>query len=333
MSLRQSIYKQLPPWARPDFPMLNYMIQSSERRRSRIVRWVILIGTAAVLVAVTYASTLAYQDNHPLGGVSAQTPLVYGVLYFPLLAVQFGILVLSLMLTSTMVSSEEARGAWESLRITSHGAEMAVRSRWAAVFYQLRWLLLLIMLPRLVFVGMMLADLTDYQGYHLDLYITGIRPEVSVEAAVILLAALMTAVLLLPLIAVGFNAALGLMIATKYRRRLVGALVQLIVLVFETVVFVLAIWLGQMVLRGDATSTVYTHLSSQGKWLSLWMMAVMGDQSLRFMDLRTTFQSWSDVDYGILLGVALLATVLIAAALIQVMLWIAAKRASKPGAE
>ena len=58
----------------------------------------------------------------------------------------------------------------------------------------------------------MLWELTDYQGRSLDLLISGIVPDLPLVGAILLIALMMTAALLIPLTAVGFDAAVGLLI-------------------------------------------------------------------------------------------------------------------------
>jgi hypothetical protein len=51
------------------------------------------------------------------------------------------------------------------------------------------------------------------------------------------------------------------------------------------------------------------------------------------MNLRTFFQAWTDVDYAILLGAAILGVVLIQAALTSGFITWTVRRASNPGHE
>jgi len=332
MRVQQYFLNQFPVWARPDNPVLRYMLVREGRRRSRIARYVIRllsVGTLAALVAISYQF---YNLNTPIAMSGPRESALYSVLYFPLMIAQFFSLMLALILTSNTVIREQQDETWESLKITSHGAEMLIRSRWAAVFYQMRWLLALLVFFRLIFAAQMLADLTEYQGYHLDLYVTGITPEVSIEVAVILLAALMTAGILQPLVMVGLHAAFGLFLSTLTLNRSILFLLRFFVLLLAVVIFVVSLGLGIWVLDGNNILSLQPQ-NQPGKWISLLAMGVAGDQSLRFMDLRTFLQSWTDVDYGVLLGGAILASVLLMAVITNVLLWWTARRASMPGHE
>lgn len=320
----------VPDWAHPANPVLRYMIEREDRRRGWLARWLLrllMIGVVLGLLAISYQ---AYQNDRPIGVRLDNESAVHAILYFPLLILQFSSLMVAMILTSDAIAHERQHGTWEAVKITSHGAEMTVRSRWAAVFYQMRWLLLLLMLPRLIFAGQMLLDLTDYQGYHLDLYLSGITPEVPVEAAIILVAALMTATLLQVLVVIGLNAAFGLFLSTLFRNYQITRLARVVVLLVQITAASVFVGAGQLVLDREF-STPSTGGVSQ--WMSLLLMATMGDFSLRFMNLRTYFQAWTDVDYAILLGGAILVVVLIQAALTSGFITWTVRRASNPGHE
>jgi hypothetical protein len=69
------------------------------------------------------------------------------------------------------------------------------------------------------------------------------------------------------------------------------------------------------------------------RWMDLMLMGALGDQSLRFMDLRTFLQTWADVHYGVLVGGALLVAVLAQVGLTNALIDVAARRASRPRRE
>jgi hypothetical protein len=329
MRLPNKLSVQIPDWARPSNPVLRYLIEREDRRRSWLSRWLVrllMIGTVALLLAISFG---AYQNDSPIGVRMENESAVHAILYFPLLVMQFGALMVAMILTSDAISHQRQNGAWEAVKITSHGAEMTVRSHWAAVFYQMRWLLILLILPRLIFAGQMLVDLTDYQGYHLDLYISGITPEVSVEVAIMLLAALMTATLLQILVIVGLNAAFGLFLSTLFRNYQVTRLTRIILVMLQFALALAFVGAGELVLDQEFT----TPTSETSRWFSLLLMSTMGDFGLRFMNLRTFFQAWTDVDYAILLGAAILIVVLIQAALTSGFINWTVRRASNPGHE
>jgi hypothetical protein len=333
MRLQQYFYTQLPVWARPNNPVLRYQLHRGQRQGRRPVRWVVVLAGAGLLSWLIIASYQTYRNGFGLGSTGQGESGFFAVMYFPLLVLQLFTVTSALILTSNMVSNEQQRGTWEPLKITSHGAELVFRARWAAVFYQMRWLLVALMIPRVILVGQMLLDLTDYQGYHLDLYLTGITPEVPLEVAVILLAALMTAALIQPLVTLGLNAALGLFLSTVFHSRSITVLAQVVIVLVEFSLFASALSAGWTVLNNDPTSPSYMIGSMTNAWASLLIMASAGDQSLRLLNLGTFLQSWTDVSYAVLLGGAILAVVLLMAVLTNGLLWWSAWRASRPARE
>jgi len=330
MRLQHYLYDQFPVWARPTNPILRYLLQRAQRRRQGMQRWLcrlLGIGMVGGMVAFSYR---AYQGNQNFGVSEQGESALFSVLYLPLLLIQFFTFTAALVLTSNMVSQEQQAGTWEAVKITSHGAEMVIRARWAAVFYQLRWLLVFLLIPRVVFVGQMLVDLTDYQGYHLDLYITGITPEVSLEVAILLLAGLMTAALLLPLVILGLNASIGLLLSTVFKARGTTIVAQTVILLLEALIVLGSMSAGWEVLDAEPVTQLTTDADMTQKLVGLVFLGTTGDQGLRFMNLETYFQAWTDVDYGILTGVLMLGAMLLLALVTNGMLWWSARRAARP---
>lgn len=203
----------LPAWAQPEHPILRYMLQ---RYRNREPRWRRLIRIFLQVLAVAMVVLLGFLLATDFGQREVST--LHAVLYWPL--VFLGVLVGlgAMMLTSNAITMEKTRGTWDSLRITSHGANLAFQARWASVFYSLRGPLGVLLAARLVFVVAILIDLTQYyRGRYLDLLLSGITPTVSVPVGAALLAATMTAAIMQPLVAVGLDAAVGLLLSVLVR--------------------------------------------------------------------------------------------------------------------
>jgi len=192
-----------------------------------------------------------------------------------------------------------------------------LRARWAAVFYELRGPLLLLVILRVVLAAHMLADLTAHQGYQLDLYLAVVTPQVSPEAAVFLLAAFMAFALLWLLVMVGLNAAFGL-------------LIRFAALAGEMTMFMLAMSGGGRVVNHAPGSPALDTLDNTSRWIRLLALGTLGDQGLRFMDLETLLQAWVDVRYGVWLSVVWLGVMLAAIALTQGVMTGAARWASRP---
>lgn len=330
MRLQHTLYTQLPVWARPTNVIMRYVMRRSQQRRSFVLQWTLRLLGLAVVLALVVISQGFYSADEPLAMARAQHSPAFTVLYFPLLVLQFAVLIWAFLSTSNMVWNERARGTWEAFKITSHGAEAVIRSRWAAAFYQMRWGLGLLMLPRIVFAGMMLADLTDYQGYHLDLYISGITPAVSIEVAVLLLAAFMTAALLQVMVMVGLSASIGLAISAMFSNRGTITVARLIVLTLLVALFMGSFQVGQATLDGSDPFYTAGTLSTTETWGNLLILGTFGDLGLRFMDLRTFLQAWTDVEYGVLLGAVILGVVMLQAVVTNSLLLWAAQRASRP---
>ncbi len=333
--LQRYLIAQIPIWARPENPVLRYTLQRFGRRRARrpLTRWLARLLLALTLAGALAISYRAYENGSALLVSQTNTSALFAIFYSPLLLAQLLMLMWALLLTSSMLPHEQQRGTWEPLKITSHGAEMAMRARWAAVFYQLRWPLVILLVPRLLFAGQMLIDLTDYQGHHLDLYMMGITPDLPVEIGVLMLAAFVTAALLQLLVAVGLNAAIGLLISTVFRSQQMALLVQVLALLAQAVVFGLSLAAGLSVLDQEPGYASLTGQTTLERWTSLLLMAGVGDHGLRLMDLRTFLETWPGVEYGVFLSVGILILMGLQAIFTNGMLEWAARRAARPSQE
>jgi hypothetical protein len=318
--LQHVLYAPLPDWARPD----NIIQQYAHGRRSSLY-WQLILTLLIIAMALSLllATLIVYMgDPHKW----THTHLFY----FPLQMMQLLTLVLALFYGSTAVTTERQRGTWEAFKINRHGAELVIRARWAAVLYQLRGPLLMLMVLRLVFAGLMVENVTGYEGYHLDVYLHGITPDVPLGVAVVSLAALMTAALLELPVLVGLNAALGLLISTVFFHRTAVFAARIAVLLVEIVLVAVALQAGWHVLDRNPFPPATVSTSTETQWLDLLLMGTLGDQGLRFMDLDTALHTWADVDYGVLWGGVLLLVVAVQIVLINGLLALITRRASHP---
>ncbi len=357
----------LPTWAQPEHPVLRYMLQ---RYRSRESRWRRVVRIFLQVMAVAVLVLLGFLLATEFGQQEAST--LHAVLYWPLAFLGVLVGLGALMLTGNAISMEKTRGTWDSLRITSHGANLAFQARWVSVFYTLRGPLSVLFLARLVFVLGILIDLTQYyRGRYLDLLLSGITPTVSIPIGAALLAATMTAAILQPLVAVGLDASVGLLISVLVReprydilvRTLLGGTrvtLALVAIAIGTQAFGMAPWLvdlGRWVALLAGFGLVVTLTILLGWFLTRhlltglyrrltfgtaviillvaglvvvggielegapWMrptgaisailfQGVVGDQGLRLLTLEESGPLWADVDYGILIGLILLAITL-----------------------
>lgn len=306
----------LPAWARPTNPVLRYIIQRERRRQSATLRAVGLVLALAMVGGVFLLSYELYRD-HQLTALSRNGESgLYTVVYVPLLILQFSVvmsgssLALSLGLTSPMTPAEQRRETWEMVKVTPYGAELSVRSRWAGVYYFVAWMLGALTLLRTILIGQMLADLLHSESYDLGAYTTGITPGVPLWGSALVLALFMLAALLQPIIILGLNAALSLFLSASIRSALLLRVVLGIISLVELAVFIAAVTVGILALEVDPVMS-HVYLSPLQRWLSLLSFALVGDQSLRFLNLRTFTQTWVRLDYGIGLGVAIPLAVLL----------------------
>lgn len=316
---------QLPAWTHRDHPILRYELgkvvrPSWQARYGRALAGIVGMGLL-LLISLLVATD---QFRHPAGQTTVEA--INLVLFWPMLVVQVVLSIVALTMTANLVSDEMRRQNWDSLRATEHGTEMAMRARWVSVFYRLRGLIGLIITVRVVLIGLMLWELTGFQGRYLDLLINGIAPEVPLVAAVLLLSFTMTAALLLPLTTVGFDAAFGLLISALIQPRTYTTLI-LGVLIFVRILLIGVLLFGATQFLGGQLA----QASDAGAWLLMAGYGVVGDWGLAFLHLGRYSEIWATIPYGIFLGLLLLLVALAQAALADRVLLLAVRRAQKIG--
>lgn len=315
---------QLPLWARTDHPILRYELARVERlnTRARLMRalWVVLL--AIVLFGGGYLIATGFLQQPP---GQNPTEIALNVLFWPMLTVQILVSVLSVALTGNTIAEEIRRQTWDNMRATEAGAELTVRTRWAAVFYRIRGLLAVVILIRLVLIGGILYDLTAFQGRYLDLLINGIVPDVALPVAALLLAFTMTACLLFPLTAVGFDAVVGMLIATSLQQRTYAVLAQILYVVFRLALLIALAFAVTQSVNGALVTTDF------GAWALSLGFAGFGDWGLTFLNLGFYGERWATVPFGIFLGLALLLLSLGLAAFTDWLMVIAIRQAERRG--
>lgn len=311
-------YSQLPQWARPTHPIMRSILGPIERS-SRLRGFLrLLIGVALIALVVGLGYVTAKQDS------GDDEPALRDVLYGPLVGAQTIALVLALAMTSNVVAVERQKQTWDSLKLTTVGASLSLRARWISVFFRLKWLLLAILIGRLVYIGLLMKDIVDFQGRALDLYISGITPEISLNVAILLMTALMTAFIMMPFIAVGLAAAIGIVLAVYTRARSVVILGLLTLIGLRILQTIFAISLDDRLFEGAL------DMERTEAWARLLFSALEGDMALKLLHLETLGQVWADVDYTVYVGGVLLAMVLVEAAIANGLVLFAAWRATKP---
>lgn len=316
---------QLPAWARRDHPVLRHELGESARLPWR-VRYgralVVVLGLGTLLMIGVLAATGLLR--HPAGQTTVET--VNAILFWPLIALQLILTIAALASTSSFVSEEMRDQHWDNLRVTEHGAEMSMRARWVAVFYRLRGLIALVLVARAVLIGLMLWELTAFQGRYLDLLINGLVPDVPLAAAVLLVSFTMTAALLLPLTTVGMDAATGLLVSALVQQRTYSALLQVVLIFFRLVVTAALLFGAALFMDGQLFQT-----SNVGAWLLMAGYSAIGDWGLSLLHLGRYSEIWATIPYGIFIGLALLIFSLIQAAVADRLLLLAVRQGQKKG--
>ncbi len=280
-----------------------------------------MLGAGVLLIAGYVIATNLLHD--PAGRTLSES--VNAVVYFPLLAVQIVTGVLALAGTSSVVSVAIRRQNWDSLRATEQGAAQALRARWLAVFYRLRGLIAVIVGVRVVLIVLLLIDLTNYQGRSLDLLLSGVTPDLPLMLAIVLVALTMTAALLIPLTAVGFDAAVGLLIAATVREQTTRTLIQAGLILLRLLLTALLLIGVTGVLSGQVIG------ADAGSWLLLTGYSAVGDWGLALLYLGRSGEIWAIVPYSILIPAVLVLFALAQAAITDRLLIVAARRAQQVG--
>jgi hypothetical protein len=327
MMFAKFFYNQLPPWARPAHPVMRHALRYDVSRRQTMLRGLLVLVLVAVALGISYAYTLQNPDTNEM----SLPDTIREVLYYPLSGAMLLMQLLAFALTINLVALERQKGTWESLQITLVGAQTSIRSQWALVFYRVRWILLAVFVARLVYIILLMYEITDFEGRAIDVRIIGISPEVSLEVAVFLLAALMTAAVLQPFVVLAFDAGLGVLVATATPRRNVGILTTVTLLVIRVVLTVGALILGNDIVTGQGTTPRIVDMSTPEAWGRVLLLTTQGDYSLRLLNLETLGNLWADLKDGIYLGGIVLGLVMLQAVIANAMVLFAAWRAARPG--
>lgn len=319
--IAQAFYRQLPEWARPTHPMMQYILgRQATTRRSRWLRALLVMLSVGLAVAVSYFAVLQNND----------TPRIREILYYPLVALTLLMQVLTLAITTNSIALERQKQTWDSLQISLVGAATNIRARWVSIFYRLRLMLLVVFAARLVYIALLMVDMTDFEGRAIDVRIIGISPEVSLEVAVFLLAALMTAAIVQPFVALAFDSAIGMLVAVFTQQRSVGILTTVVLMGARIILTLGAVIQGNQVVNANGTTPAILENSTEQAWAQVLLLSTQGDLSLRLLNLETLGNLWADLDNGIYLGGVVLAVVMLQAAVANSLVLLAAWRAAKP---
>jgi hypothetical protein len=324
MIVLRKLFPALPHWTRPEHPVMRYQmgVRAPLSRRGKYLRALGVVAAVAALIGlgVLSATSLGTRDA---GSYTVET--INNILYTPLVLLQILLSVAALLVTVGTISREQQLQHWDNLRATPAGTELLLRTRWFSVFMRLRLMLTLVMIGRLVLLGFLLYDLTSFQGRYIDLLINGVVPEVSVLVAVLLVALTMTAAVLLPITSIGFDAAVGLLVATSVQQRTYSTIIQL-VLIFMRIAIVGGLSLLVTAYLGGATD-----ISEPVAWLGVFGQAAVGDWGLTQLYLGRAGEIWTTVPYSILIGLLLVAFCFVQAWAADMVLNLAVRRAQRRG--
>lgn len=337
----ERLFGQLPDFARPTNPFMRYVLLTAGRgipRRTQIIRALLVFIVLIALVGLGWEISTGFGSAAP--DTTSALDKIFLILYWPLVVIQVMVRIFAFGSSLGVVNAEVERGTWDTLKVTTDGAGLAMKTRWAAVFYRLQWLLLVLLLTRLVFVAIALYDLTSFQGSYLDLLLSGTTPfglpEVSKDtttlAGILITAVMMTASLLAPFTAIAFDAGLGMFVSAVSHGRLLGRLGQVVLVFARLLLSLLALQIGAVALSlGPLSSWPSTFLgnSSLLGWLGALFGVAEGDMGLTLLHLPHVQGLWADRDYGALVGVAFLGYTLAQAALANMLVRWASQRAAR----
>jgi hypothetical protein len=318
----------LPVWAQADHPILRQRLRPIPLTpRARVLRAVAVVvlllamGTGGYLYATDFFAT-------PPGQNLSET--VNRIAFYPLVLLHLLGGLVAFSLTAGTVGEEQRAQTWDTLRTTPDGAALVLRSRWVSVFYRLAPVLTGVVLVRALLVMATLWDLTAFRGQYLDLLMGGIIPDIPVAWATpvgtLLLASSMTAVLIIPLTTVAFEAALGLLLSAYIRQRSLSIVFQVLLLLARV-----AVTFGLLTAAlGFYNNTV--PLASEAlplAWLTLFAFSALTDGGVRMIHLAFAGEMWVMIPYGLFIGFGVFVFVLAQVVLAQGILHLAERAATR----
>jgi hypothetical protein len=224
--MRKFLMTQLPEWARPSHPILQYELSDHKPIKSRLTRFIqILIITFLLgLGGYLYASIIY---DSPDKGIL--TDLVWRSLYFPTLVLQVITSILALSFGIHSVGQKRSNRTWDKLRATEVGAELTLRTRWVSILYRLRAPIMALLLVRLVLlIGLLYDIITDGNTYP-DMLTQNITPLVNnASIGLVMLVFNIVASMLLPITMIGASVGLGILISVSIKNRDIRLLFKLL---------------------------------------------------------------------------------------------------------
>ena len=329
---------RLPDWMNPHHPVTRMVLRHAPMTSSH--RWARWIGGGLSLLfvaAIVVSSVMAYWDGALDELFLSGEAWWFVVPYFPLLLLQAGLLmgaprqVFGLGLTLSGTPTDVQRESWELVKVTSAGAALVTRARWIALLYRVRGLLIVILALRLVFaltiVFRMVVSWDRLRAALVD-GAPGLPPGLGLALVIVLLVGTQVIFPALLLFAASYGVFASVIIP-RHRYGLWVVLHQGIVFI-AMLVFSVTMLVGWSALFPRQWTVYY-----RGNWriVSVFAMLVTGDQGLRLLSWDALLEIIGGVEYGVWLGVPLLALAVILVALSIGLLRWAARRAARPGRE
>ena len=324
---------------------MRYTLRREQDRTRPVWRWLRRIGIVLlILIAVSFGFELATSfGGQPLPSDLNPLDTIYLIAYWPVVIGQTLLRLIAFGMTTGVIVSEVQRGTWETLKITTDGAALTLRTRVAAVFYRVWPLLGLLILVRVLFIAASLLNFVSFNGNYLDDMISGtiplgapdLNPTVGIIFAILIAATGMTASMLLPFTALAFDSALGALIGTFAPSRWLGAIEQGAILCLRVMLTAGALMVGALAVFGGQSTILSAQLAGFAPgggfftWLGAFWGIAEGDLGLTMLHQPHVQSLWADIGYGVLIGVGLLIYALLQFGAAQLIIGWAARRAAK----
>lgn len=325
----------LPDWAQKKHPHMRYLI-SGEQKSTRIGRIIALLSLLTILGVfgiIGYINASNFFDDNLFDLPFSM--FLFEFLFWGMLILQVGVAISALLPPIGFIASEKAKQTWDGIRTTHQGIGLLMRARWSVVvFHRLRQVMILLWVARLVLIGGLLYDLTGFGGEYLRSLSANITPKLDQVVVIVLVVMGITASLLMPLTAIGFNSALGLWLSTWVKKRVYIALLQTMLVMFQAIMAggfaFLFLSIRDEQIASQLLSSTSQYIPTVLLWFLLLGFAVFADWGITFLYLGLYAGTiWAKIPYGIFLGAGALMMVFIQAFLTDRLIGWTIRRAER----
>ncbi len=222
------------------------------------------------------------------------TERIIEMLLYPMLIIQtaLGVSVLAL----TIAGNSEGSGPETSNNQAeaSVSAAATVRARWLAAINRLRPGLIFLTLVRLVLIGLVLRDLTAFQGSYLALLVSDTPLSVPTTALVLFVS--FAAALSIPFTMLAFDGAAGVLLSVLLKKRVYTLSFQVVKFVLRVAFVIGVTWLTLGFVAG--TRPLEPWLA----WLAVFGAGAGTDWGLMMMHLGFSSDVWRMIPLGVFIG-------------------------------